>query len=517
MAGDIHALVKRFSLEVCEAMGKVHMDAVGLAMLLLVSLAQAQSDRKIVVDVSGPVHAFPHFWEQMFGSGRAILSLRESYRRDLREVQLVTGFRYVRFHAIFHDEVGIYDEDDRGQPVYNFSYLDQIYDGLLANGVKPFVELSFMPKKLASKEMPHAFWYRPNVSPPKDWAKWDGLVTAFANHVVERYGIAEVSEWYFEVWNEPNLDFWGGDPKQPTYWELYDHTARALKAVSTRLRVGGPSTAQAAWADAFLQHCADGKVPIDFLSSHVYGNDPPQDVFGTNEEIPRNEMVCRAVKKVHDQIRASHFPNLPLIWSEFNASYMNEPAVTDSAYMGPWLVDTVQQCDGLVDMMSYWTFSDVFEEQGVVKTPFYGGFGLIAAGGIPKAAFNAFKLLHQLGDERVALNSNSALLTRRKDGTLVLAVWNYASPEKIGKPVTVNLVFTGRHIRRALISSVDPDHGDATKAWQEMGAPRYPTQAQLVALRKASQLAPAETRAVEDNELQITVPSYGLALLELKE
>src|SRR6201987_492769 len=380
----------------------------------------------IVVDGSAPAHPLPHFWEQMFGSGRAVLSLRDSYRHDLREVKQITGFRYVRFHAIFHDEVGAYDEDQQGKPIYNFSYVDQIYDGLLAAGVRPFVELSFMPKKLAAKEIIQSFWYKPNVSPPKNWARWDDLITQFAKHLIERYGIEETSQWYFEVWNEPNLDFWGGEPKQATYWTLYDHPARSLKAVDKRLRVGGPATAQAAWVPAFLRHCSEKHVPVDFVSSHVYGNDKSEDVFHTQEVIPRNQMVCRAVKKVHDQIKASSMPSLPLIWSEFNASYMNEPAVTDMAYMGPWLADTIRQCDGLVDIMSYWTFSDVFEEQGVVKTPFYGGFGLIAAGGIPKPAFNAFALLHGLGEQRLANDDAQMLVTRLLDGSLVLVFWNYA-------------------------------------------------------------------------------------------
>src|ERR1700729_2535045 len=140
----------------------------------------------IQLDLRAPSQPFPHFWEQMFGSGRAILSLRENYRQDLRETEKITGFRYGRFHAIFHDEVGVYDENEQGQPVYNFSYVDQIYAGLLADGVRPFVELSFMPKKLASKEIIQSFWYRPNVAPPKDWNKWDDLVT--------RYGIDEVAQ-----------------------------------------------------------------------------------------------------------------------------------------------------------------------------------------------------------------------------------------------------------------------------------------------------------------------------------
>lgn len=481
-----------------------------------------QTPEVVVIDDSAPAHPFPHFWEQMFGSGRAVLTLRESYRNDLRSVKQITDFKYVRFHAIFHDEVGVYDEDAEGHPIYNFSYVDQIYDGLLANGVRPFVELSFMPKKLAAdKNALHAFWYKQNVSPPKDYAKWDDLIRQFTRHLVDRYGISEVSQWYFEVWNEPNLDFWTGDPKQPTYFDLYDHTVRAIKSVDPHLRVGGPATAQAAWADVFIRHCVDNNVPVDFVSSHVYGNDKAEDVFGTSEKIPRDQMVCRAVKKVHEQIHASTKADLPLIWSEFNASYMNETSVTDSTYMGPWLADTIRQCDGLVDMMSYWTFSDVFEEQGVVKQPFYGGFGMLSADSIPKPAFAAFALLHKLGDERIALDSNFVLATRRHDGTRVIAVWNYASPAEsgssgAGSPRTVTLKLKGHSAKHALISRVDSEHGDPRPIYEKMGSPRYPTEAQIEALRSAARLPAPESRDLHNGELTLTLPSQGLAVIELK-
>jgi xylan 1,4-beta-xylosidase len=490
--------------------------------------------REVVIDATAPAHPFPHFWEQMFGSGRAILSLRDSYRHDLREVKQITGFEYVRFHAIFHDEVGVYDEDAQGQEQLNFSYVDQIYDGLLAAGVRPFVELSFMPKKLAAQDLTQAFWYRPVVSPPKDWNKWDDLITRFSKHLVDRYGINEVSQWYFEVWNEPNIDFWAGQPRQSTYWDLYDHTARALKQVSPLLRVGGPATAQAAWADAFIRHCVENKVPVDFVSSHVYGNDSAKDVFGSDhdEKIPRDQMVCRAVRKVHDQIRASTMPDLPLIWTEYNASYFNEPGVTDSIYMAPWMADTIRQCDGLTEMMSYWTFSDVFEEQGVVKQPFYGGFGLIAEGGIPKPSYNAFQLLHLLGDQRLSDESDSVLVTRRPDGSLVIAAWNLLSPEptraagtaqteteliKNGPTRTIHLRFehlTGH--RRAYISRVDRDHGDVHPAYEKMGQPRDPTPDQLKTLQQAAQLPPAEIRELTDSGLTFDLSPEALAVIEIK-
>src|SRR5215467_5317555 len=212
---------------------------------------RAPVSETININARGAVRSFPHFWERMFGSGRAILTLRESYRNDLREVKQITGIQFVRFHAIFHDEVGLYSEDPKGNSIYNFSYVDQIYDGLLDSGVRPFVELSFMPARLAKDIILHPFWYRPNTSPPKDWNRWGELVYEFGRHLADRYGIDEVARWYFEVWNEPNIDFWSGIPKEETYYQLYDAAARALKRVSPRLRVGGPSTAQAAWVERF--------------------------------------------------------------------------------------------------------------------------------------------------------------------------------------------------------------------------------------------------------------------------
>lgn len=479
--------------------------------------AKPAAAETIEIDANAASHPFPHFWEKMFGSGRAILTLREGYRNDLRQTESVTDIEYVRFHAIFHDEVGLYDEDKDGKAVYNFSYVDQIYDGLLQNHVRPFVEISFMPKKLAADPNAlHAFWYKQNISPPKDWNKWDQLVETFVRHLVDRYGLDEVSHWYFEVWNEPNLDFWAGNPRAETYFELYDHTALAVKRVSPKLPVGGPATAQAAWVDRFLAHCKEKNVPVDFASTHVYGNDRTEDVFGTHENIPRTRMVCRAVRKVHDQITASAFPHLPLIWTEYNASYKFEPDVTDTAFMGPWLADTIRQCDGLTEMMSYWTFSDVFEEQGVVKTPFYGGFGILAERSIPKPAFNDFALLHQLGETRLEVNSDSVLVTRRKDGTLVIAVWNLFLPEDAGTPKTFTLRFKGlTGASSARVTFVDGEHGSPLPTWEKMGHPAFPSLTQIEELRKAAHLPAAQSAGISDGSLRLTLQPHSLALIEI--
>ncbi len=476
-------------------------------------------EEPVTIDAHAPSHPFPHYWERMFGSGRAILSLRESYRDDLRAVKRATDFEFIRFHGILNDDVGLYSTDSSGTPVYNFSYVDQIYDGLLANGVRPFVELSFMPKALSSSPHQQAFWYHPYVSPPRDWKLWDDLIRNFANHLVARYGIDEVSQWYFEVWNEPNIDFWAGEPKQDTYFTLYDATARALKSVSVRLRVGGPATAQAAWISAFIRHCVDQGVPVDFVSTHVYANDTAEDVFGTHEKISRLEMVPRAVKKVHDEVKASPRPELPVVFSEYNASYMNETNTTDAAFMGPWLAYTISRCDGLVNMLAYWDFSDVFEEQGVVKRPFYGGYGLMAEDNIPKAAYNAFALLHRLGTRRIAVDSQSVLATEDEDGALIIALWNYSPPGECApaKEFRLSLKNLGDR-RQAMVWEVDERHGSALAAWQAMGSPAFPTRQQWALLREAGSLPTPEVRQIPSGDpafLSLSLPSHGLGLVEI--
>jgi xylan 1,4-beta-xylosidase len=494
-----------------------------LAFLLPAGWADAQSVSnapiRIVVDGDAAAHAFPHFWEQMFGSGRAVLSLRASYRDDMREVKGATDFRYVRFHGILDRDVGVYTVDAQGRADYNFTYVDQIYDGLLRQGVRPFVELSFMPPDMASRQQSQGFWYNPIVAPPKQWALWSDLMRRFAQHLVARYGIDEVSQWYFEVWNEPNGSFWGGDPEQSTYFQLYDLTARALKGVSPRLRVGGPATAQAAWVPAFIAHCASRQVPLDFVSTHVYGDDTATNVFGKDEKITRRDMVIAAVRKVHREVAVSPLPSLPIIFSEFNATYTGtEIDVTDSPYIGPWLANTIRACDGLLESMSYWTFSDVFEEGGVAKSPFHGGFGLIAAGDIPKASLNDFRLLHELGVERLAVPSDSALVTRRADGALAIAVWNYAPPGRGGETRAYQLVFRnvpGAH--RAYIWLVDSDHGSALTAWRAMGAPRFPSFEQHRILLQAAALPGPriETLAPGNARLTLQLRPHALALVEL--
>ncbi len=486
------------------------------SVFLCASVFAQTSTEKVTIDARAPGSPFPHFWEQMFGSGRAILTLREGYRNDLREVKKGTEFSYVRFHNILHDEVGIYDEDENGNPIYNFSCVDQIYDGLLQNGVRPFVEISFMPKKLARRQDVHPFWYKPIVAPPKDYKKWDDLMRTFAQHLVDRYGLEEVSQWYFEVWNEPNIDFWAGDPKQATYFELYDHTARALKSVSSRLRVGGPATSSAHWVESFIQHTAAQNIPTDFISSHGYADDSTEDLFGTSEDIPMDRRVCLAIKKVHDQIAASPRPALPLMWTEWNVPSFGPLNARDTVYVGAALADDIRQCDGLVNMMSFWTFSDVFEESGPGREPFNGSFGLVTLGGIKKPSYTAFALLHRLGHERVLQDSPNVIVTRCRDGSLAIAAWNLVDPDTTGSERSVKFEIRGvPSDGRIKVSRSDAKHGNTLAAFKSMGSPGYPTQAQIHELNRVAESASAQNLRLVRHSIELQLPVNGLLLIEV--
>lgn len=489
--------------------------AIQLALLLMLA-PRGMAQETVEIDAQGPRTPFPHYWEQMFGSGRAILSLRESYRDDLRAVKQVADFQYVRFHAILHDEVGVYNEDDHGNPVYNFAYVDQIYDGLLKNGVRPYVEISFMPRKLAfNPDALHPFWYKPNVSPPKNMDRWDDMIRHFAQHLVDRYGIDEVSKWYFEVWNEPNIDFWNGIPRERSYFDLYAHTARDLKDVSPLLRVGGPATAAAAWMSDFLNFTAANHVPVDFVSTHAYADDTVEDLFGTSEQIPMDERVCQAVKKVRNEIKASATPNLPLFISEWNTQGVMD--ARDTIFMGPALANTVRQCDGLTEMMSFWTFSDVFEESGPIAKLFTGIYGVRAKGGINKPSYYAFQLLHELGSERLTNSATDVIATKNANGEVEVAAWNLVDPGQPPSEKTIDLDF--RHVppnARVSIQQLDADHGNVLAEYAAMGSPLDPTSDQVEQLNRETALPPPAQANLTAGKLRIKLTSNELVLIKVQ-
>jgi xylan 1,4-beta-xylosidase len=491
------------------------------------SAAVAQTER-VEIDSTAAGKPLPHFWEEMFGAGRANLMLREDYLDDLRAAKGVTGIRYVRAHGILDDENGVYNEDEHGNAVYNFAYVDQIYDRLLKNGVKPVVEIGFMPKKLAlNPDALHPFWYKQNVSPPKSMERWDALITALAQNLVEHFGADEVASWYFEVWNEPNIDFWNGIPRDRSYFDLYAHTARALKAVSPRLRVGGPATAAADWVAPFLAYVNEHKVPIDFVSSHGYADDLIENLFPDDPTVPRNtpmdDRVCLAIHKVRKEMIAAGHKDLPLFWTEWNVQGQGQSR--DTTFVGPGVANTIRECaDGSVQMMSFWTMSDVFDEGGPIPQPFFGQFGLRAAFGINKPSFYDFALLHQLGDRVLPNANNDVLVTKAADGSLAIAAWNMHDPAQqprsdatsAGPSKEMTLVFQGvPENAEVTLQRVDNEHGNVLPLYIGLGSPQYPTLAQVEQLNRKTALPVPERRRLDRGKLVLTLEPNALLLIRV--
>jgi xylan 1,4-beta-xylosidase len=331
---------------------------------------------------------------------------------------------------------------------------------------------------------------------------------------VDRYGIDEVSQWYFEVWNEPNIDFWGGIPRDRSYFDLYAHTARDLKSVSPKIRVGGPATAAIAWISDFLKFTAENHVPVDFISTHAYADDTTLDLFGKDEDIPMDDREFRAVSKVHDEIKASTQSDLPFFLTEWNVQGMKESR--DTTFVGPALANTIRQCDGLVNMMSFWTFSDVFEEGGPIPKPFVGMFGLRAKGGINKPSYYAYSLLHELGEQRIANESRDVIVTKTASGGLAIAAWNLVDPDAHG--TTHNLTVKFSHLPQdahATVQRVDDEHGNVLPLYAKMGSPLDPTSKQVEQLNRETALPPAEDTKLSDGKLDLKLAPNALVLIQI--
>ena len=301
------------------------------AFLCIALLAVAQTaQRAINIDFNKEKGPLNTFFNECVGAGRANEGLRADWQRQLKYAKQQLGFRYIRMHGLLHDDMGVYFEDKKGNPIYNWQYIDELYDFLLSIHVRPFVELGFMPKVLASGDRT-VFWWKGNITPPKDYEKWGALIRALVQHWTERYGEAEVKQWYFEVWNEPNLQyFWAGS--QADYFHLYQVTANAVKSVSQSYRVGGPATAEHAWIPELINYCVENKAPIDFISTHTYGIDKGSfDATGVTTYLSkRDSSVYGAVLGSRKEIQQSKLPNLELHYTEWSASYTPTDPIHDS-------------------------------------------------------------------------------------------------------------------------------------------------------------------------------------------
>jgi len=462
--------------------------------------------------------AFAHSWEHTVGSGHATLALRSDWQRQLSRCHQELGFQHVRFHGLLSDDVGtVVREDDA--LVYSFFNADQICDFLLSIGMRPFVELSFMPTALSSGG-DTVFHYRGNITPPKDYDAWGTLVRKLLTHWVARYGLAEVNHWFFEVWNEPNVKaFWTGS--QADYFHLYACTARAIKEVHPSLRVGGPASAANQWIPELLAFCETKEVPLDFVSTHHY----PTDAFGKpgDDTVAQLAASNRSVLRREAAKARSQAGGKPLYYTEWATSSNPFDDLHDQPYAAAFIAKTVMEAHGLVDGYSYWTFSDLFEENYFSSKPFHGGFGLLTIHGVPKPAYRAFELLHRLGDEILRVDGRhptvDAWVTRDAASACVLLT-NGTLPRHAIQSEVVRVELAGvAGIRSAHIERIDDDHANARRAWVSMGQPESPRPHEVQALEAASAVR-KEPVAFDVSAgrftLDVALPPQGMALLTLE-
>ena len=469
-------------------------------------------------DLTDAATPLTHFWEHTVGSDHAPVALRADWQSHLRRCHDELGFRYVRFHGLLSDDVGTLIRH-RGKFLYSFFNADQICDFLLSIGMRPFVELSFMPEALASGGQT-VFNYRANVTPPRDYKQWAALVGRLTSHWVARYGAREVREWYFEVWNEPNLkEFWAGT--REGYFELYRHTVEAIKEVDAELRVGGPATAKNEWVEEFLNFCEKNNLPADFVTTHHY----PTDAFGEEGDDTEAQLSKsrRSVLREQAQDVRRRARGKPVYYTEWNTSSNPRDPLHDEPYAAAFIIKTVLEANGLVEGYGFWTFSDIFEENYFPSVPFHGGFGLMNLHGIPKPAYRAFELLHRLGTEALLVDGRHATVDAwvvRKGHALTVLLVNHALPRHPVETERVRVVL--RHAPGecdAHVERIDEAHANPRASWREMGEPEYLSAPEVERVREASRMRkqPLACERVDDDlHLDIALPPHAVAAVTVE-
>lgn len=487
------------------------------------------------------VSQLDHYWSVGTCAGRANEGLRTSWVEQLQMVRKQCGFQYLRMHGLFDDDMCVYFENRKGEPVYNWQYIDEVYDRMLQMGVRPFVELSFFPKGIAADNSKLQMWYQNRVTPDRSrYPKWHGLIKAFCQHLIDRYGIDEVSQWYFEVWNEPNLDFGFFDGTKSDYFELYKTTAAAIKSVSPRLRVGGPATSnfiadqrhdgertdnqksvfytqeeinkqqwKAVWMEEFLAYCAKEQLPVDFITCHAYPTD-----YALDPVTKKGKDAIRYVHSLRDDlnwlrktIAASNYPKAEIHITEWSTSPSSRDKMHDLLPPAAYIVKAMLECQHLANSVMYWTFTDIFEEKGGGEEIFHGGFGMINFQGIVKPSYHAYRMLNLLGDEQLYYEDPLVVSRNSGNGKISAIAFNYPEEFEQAVPASRNAGTYMNATAKALdlhlkglkpgstftIETLDKTHGNAYDVWEQMGRPHSPTRQQTEMLRQAAQSTQKET------------------------
>ena len=477
----------------------------------------------------------PHseMFRECIGAGRAAEGLRADWQQQLKLCQDEIGFKYIRFHGLLCDDMGVYAETRDGRPRHNWQYVDHLYDALLAMHIRPFVEISFMPSALASGNQT-IFWWRANVTPPKSYDNWDGLIKDLTEHWTERYGADEVKQWYFEVWNEADYKAFFG-PRDPNrrrgeYFDLYAHTARDVKSVNPEYRVGGPAGSSTDWVLPLIEFGRSNNVPLDFISFHSYGlGGGPSGLDEYGEDLhylsPNLHAPADTAESQRAAIDATARPGLPIHVTEWSTSYSPRDPVHDAYFSAPYILEQLKHAEQGIASMSYWVFTDIFEEAGPPLTPFHGGFGLLNLEGIKKPAYFAYQFMARLGPTELKNDDAASWVCRDENGGAQILLWDLTrpadktvsnqaifrklQPAKSRGDVRVNLTSVPPGNYRLTLWQVGFEKNDAYSAYLNMGAPAQLTREQEKTLRDAASGKPEFERAViigADGNFSETLP-----------
>lgn len=444
------------------------------------------------------------------GTGRMGLALHKEYWEQLEFVQKKIGFSYIRGHGLFCDDMAIYQEykDSAGniQSEYNFTYLDRVIDSYLKLNIRPFLELGFMPEKLASGTQTQFYW-KGNVTPPKDYDKWCALVQATLTHLLSRYGEQEVLNWPVEVWNEPNLTVFWENADMDEYCKLYTCTAYAIKEVNPDFKVGGPAICggnDEVWMRGFLSYCEKTRVPLDFISRHHYTiHQPEASGHYGYANLQSSEYAFSTLKRCREIISEfKEYESLPFYITEFNTAYIPNCPLHDTNQNAASLARILSEIGDYCTGYSYWTFGDVFEEQGVPFTPFHGGFGLLANNGIPKPTFWTFEFFKNLTGKCIFRNEHGVVC--EDEGAIRGVLWNLScetGEELLSMHLNIQLA-SGEYC--CIRKIVDETTCNPQKVWHDIGEPANLTEEQTVFLREAANPA-IQTERIVISEVPATV------------
>ncbi|MFV0479216.1 MAG: GH39 family glycosyl hydrolase [Anaerorhabdus sp.] len=480
-------------------------------------------------------------WKFCVGSGNAKLALQSDYQSQLKFVRDELGIERVRFHGLFNDGLYVVREinDIFGVGIstphireYSFQQVGKVLDAVIECGMQPFIELGMMPKALARDDKT-IFQYKDYISPPKQMEEWNELIERFLNFIINRYGLDVVKEWYFEVWNEPDIsNFWSGTKEE--YFELYKNTAETLKKVCKDLKVGGPSTAKSRWVDEFYDYCQTNNVPVDFMSTHQYPGDALGHSFSKEKHMEKmkkvlakqsdsilevsREILCNEEKILsypsnifldNAKIAKQNAKEYPLFYTEWNTTSVCVARQNDSVMSAAYIVKTSLEVDDVIDGSSFWTFSDIFEELGYFTDPFNGSFGLLTIDGIEKPSFYGFKFLNQLGKEKMMLKQGEDHIhvsLHRSENQLQLIMTNHHfDMDSQGKESYQFLLDGLNSVVSVSEEVIGETKCNAVQIWKEMGSPKPLKRDEIETIRqKAKPIKEAITFNLENERLSFS-------------